>query len=126
MQWGKRSEGQSVSWWFAEPLEQMADKTWTMKWTLDRGSILWKKREQQRASMEPDEDADLQAEDAEEEEDDVSDLQAEDDDDEEERTMQITSWRPKKTKKRTKKHNRNSASSLKRAALRNALRALQL
>jgi hypothetical protein len=104
----------------------MADKTWTMKWTLDRGSILWKKREQQRASMEPDEDADLQAEDAEEEEDDVSDLQAEDDDDEEERTMQITSWRPKKTKKRTKKHNRKSASSLKRAALRNALRTLQL
>ena len=84
------------------------------------------KRELQRASVEPDEDADLQAEDAEEEEDDVSDLQAEDDDDEEERTMQITSWRPKKTKKRTKKHNRNSASSLKRAALRNALRALQL
>jgi hypothetical protein len=61
--------------------------------------------------MEPDEDADLQAE---------------DDGDEEERTMQITSWRPKKTKKRTKKHKRNSASSLKRAALRNALRALQL
>jgi hypothetical protein len=85
-----------------------------MKWTLDKDCVIWNQRALERARVEPDDDADLQGEDDEEEEDDISDLQGEDDDDEEERTMQITSWRPKRTKKTKKKKNPLGVSRVKR------------
>jgi hypothetical protein len=70
-----------------------------MKWTLDKGSVLWEQRASQRAMVDPDDDADLQGEEGEEEEGDSGDIE----ETHHEMSQSTVVRRPKRTKKRNPK-----------------------